>query len=482
MSLRRRVLVGFVVVAAVLVATNLALSSTLHSFLVDRVDRQLVGVASRPVLGGDRGRPGPPGLGAPPGESQTLSEYFIAVGDRNGEHFARRSTALADEDRPPPRLDGTQVMANLARRGTLPEPFTAPSESGRGSWRLVALSGPRDSGVMVVGISLAEVGATLGRIRLVQAAATAAVLLGLGVVSWWMLRLGVHPLEDMARTADAIAGGDLSRRVHYPAQNTEVGRLGTALNSMLERIEGAFRAREASEARVRRFAADASHELRTPLTSIQGYTELWRAGGLHGDAELAEAIRRMEEEARRMGALVEDLLILARLDQHRPLQRSPVRLDELAADAVRDARAVEPDRPIELHATPVVVEGDEMHLRQVVANLLANARVHTPPGTPVRVWVGATGDRAVLEVADEGPGMDPATVAKVFERFFRADPSRGRNGGSTGLGLSIVAAVAEAHGGRARAESRVGVGSRFVVELPLHAHGGGADASGGSAP
>ncbi len=463
MSLRRRVLFGFLAVAAVLVITNLALSSTFESFLVDRVDRQLVDVASRPVFGGDRARaPGPPA-----GENQTFTEYFIAVGDTNGSNFSRRSSAFADEDQPPPRLEQAAVLAHAARRGTPPEPYTVPAERGGGSWRLVALANPRGEQLTVVGTSLDEVGATLGRIRVVQLAGTVAVLLALGVVSWWMLHLGVHPLEDMARSADAIAGGDLARRVDHPGERTETGRLGKALNSMLERIEDAFRAREASEARVRRFAADASHELRTPLTSIQGYTELWRAGGLQSEEELAEAMGRMEQEARRMAALVEDLLLLARLDQHRPLERTGVRLDELAADGVRDAEAVEPKRPINASLDPVVVEGDEMHLRQVVANLLTNARVHTPAGTPVRVSVGVNDGRALLEVADEGPGMDPATLARVFERFFRADPSRARAGGGTGLGLAIVAAIAEAHGGRAVADSRLGEGTTFVVELPL---------------
>ncbi len=468
MPLRRRLLVGFVAVAAVLVVTNLALSGTFRSFLIDRVDRQLTEVASRPVFAGERGR----GPGPPPGESQTLTEYFIAVGDRNATGFSRRSSAFADEDRPPPRLDHGEVLRHAARRGAPPRPFTAPAERGGSSWRLVAVSSPRGDQVTVVGTRLDEVDATLGRIRLVQLAAAAAVLVALGVVSWWMLRLGVHPLEDMARTADAIAGGDLSRRVDHPGEKTETGRLGKALNSMLGRIEEAFRAREASEARVRRFAADASHELRTPLTSIQGYTELWRAGGLQSEEKLSEAMRRMEQEARRMAALVEDLLLLARLDQNRPLDRTGVRLDELAADGVRDARAVDPERPIEASLEPVVVDGDEMQLRQVVANLITNARVHTPAGAAVRVSVGVKEVRARLEVADDGPGMDAATLAKVFDRFFRADPSRGRAAGGTGLGLAIVAAITEAHGGRAFAHSLLGRGSTFVVDLPLAAGDG----------
>jgi two-component system OmpR family sensor kinase len=271
----------------------------------------------------------------------------------------------------------------------------------------------------------------------------------------------------MARAADASAQGDLSRRVQHPGEQTEAGRLGIALNTMLERIEDAFRAREASEEKVRRFAADASHELRTPLTSIRGYAELWRAGALRGEEELAEAMRRMEQEASRMGRLVEDLLLLARLDQRRPLDRVPVRLDQLAADAVADARAVEPDRPIELDAKPVTVEGDEMRLRQVVTNLLANVRDHTPALTPVSLSVAAEGGRARLVVNDDGPGLRPEVAAKVFERFYRADPARARAGGGTGLGLSIVAAIVESHGGAAGVTSEPGRGTRFSVDLPL---------------
>ncbi len=465
MSLRRRLLLGFVAVAAVLVVTNLVLSTTIQSYLLDQLDRQLLDVSSRPVL---RGGPGG-GPGRAPGEDRTLSEYFIAVGDPTATTFRRLSSALADESQGSPQLERDAILSHLSTDRQQPQPFTASAAQAGGSWRLVAVADQREGTVNVVGLTLAPVDDTVARIRVIQMVGTVAVLAALGLVSWWMLRLGVHPLEDMARDADAIAGGDLSRRVEHPGERTEAGRLGIALNSMLERIEEAFRAREASEERVRRFAADASHELRTPLTSIRGYAELWRAGALRGEDELAGAMRRMEQEASRMGRLVEDLLLLARLDQRRPLDQVPVRLDQLAADAVSDARAVEPDRPIELSVVPVVVEGDEMRLRQVIGNLLANVRVHTPTASPVTVSVTSQGDLARLVVADEGPGMAPEVAAKVFERFYRADASRARAGGGTGLGLSIVAAVVEAHGGRASVTSATGQGSRFLVELPMRA-------------
>jgi two-component system OmpR family sensor kinase len=241
-----------------------------------------------------------------------------------------------------------------------------------------------------------------------------------------------------------------------------------ALNAMLGQIEDAFSRRAASEERLRRFVADASHELRTPLTSIRGYAELFRQGASERPEDLANAMRRIEEEATRMGGLVEDLLLLARLDQGRPLEQVPVDLFRLATDAVADARAVSPDRTITLTGDgPVVVTGDEARLRQVAANLLGNAAVHTPPGTPVHVRVLAEDGQARLDVRDEGPGLPPGVGDRVFERFFRADAARSRATGGSGLGLSIVSAVAEAHGGGARLEAAPGPGAWFVVELPL---------------
>nr|MDQ3758060.1 HAMP domain-containing histidine kinase [Actinomycetota bacterium] len=425
MSLRRRVVAGLVAMAALLVLGNVVLARIVEAYLLDRVDEQLVDVASRPVFRGGRG--GAPILDA----DQTLSEYYIAIGDPRSGTFVQLASVFAEAGQSPPELDRDRILRHVADE----QPFTANAQDGGGRWRLVAVAHPRQ-GVTVVGISLDEVRSTIGRIRVVQVAGTLAVLGALGLVSWWMLRLGVHPIEDMARAADAIAAGDLSHRIEHPSEATEAGRMGAAFNAMLDRIQDSFRAREASEERVRRFAADASHELRTPLTSIQGYAELWRAGGLRTKDQLADAMRRMEQEAKRMAALVEDLLLLARLDQGRPVERSAVRLDEIVADGVRDARAVEPDRPIECEADEVTVQGDELQLRQIVANLLANARVHTPPGTPVRVAVGAPNGVARLEVADRGPGMAPDVAAKVFDRFFRADPARARAAGGTGLGLS----------------------------------------------
>jgi two-component system OmpR family sensor kinase len=255
---------------------------------------------------------------------------------------------------------------------------------------------------------------------------------------------------------------------------TEVGQLGLSLNSMLGQIEAAFSAQQESESRLRRFVADASHELRTPLTSIRGYAELFRRGAADRPEDLAKAMRRIEQEAARMGVLVDDLLLLTRLDQGRPLEREPVDLARVAADAVDDARAVDPDREITLD-TPErpTVTGDDVRLRQVMGNLLTNARQHTPPGTPVHVRVATEDGSAIVEVADEGPGLTPDQAVRVFERFYRADESRTRERGGTGLGLAIVAAITEAHGGKAAVETAPGAGARFRVELPLPSNGNG---------
>jgi len=457
MSLRRRVLLGFLLVALALVVTNVVLASGFESDLIRRTDTELLETANRPIFGPEiHGGFGPDGFRGP----GPLSDLYIAAADTDGTGLTRLGRGL-DEGQSPPAPTPRQLTRDVG------EPFTTRAVTGEGSWRAVALPGRVQGGLLVVATELDQVQATLQRMWLIQLLGSVAVLAALASVLWWVLRLGVRPLVAMASTADEIAAGDLSRRVQDVDDRTEAGRLGVAFNSMLSEIQEAFREREASEARLRQFAADASHELRTPLTSIRGYADLWQAGGLREPGQLDQAMRRLSEEGRRMSALVEDLLLLARLDQQRPVERRPVRLDLLAADGATDARAVEPGRAITVETTPVTVEGDERRLRQVVGNLVTNARVHTPPGTPIHVRVLADGSTARLEVSDEGPGMPPDVVAQVFERFYRGDSSRIRTTGGSGLGLSIVDAVARAHGGRATATSRERHGSRFVVELPV---------------
>jgi two-component system OmpR family sensor kinase len=289
-----------------------------------------------------------------------------------------------------------------------------------------------------------------------------------------VVRLGLRPLEAIGRTASTIAAGDLSQRVERADERTEVGRLGLALNGMLGQIEAAARAREVSmraletsERRLRRFVADASHELRTPLAAVRAYAELFTRGAADRPDDLKRAMGGITRESERMSGLVDDLLLLARLDEGRPLGREPVPLHDVVAEAIETAQAVDPTRKIDARIEALVVDGDRDRLRQVVDNLLANVRAHTPVGAPARVQLERVDGMARIEVSDSGPGLAPDELAHVFERFYRADQSRSRASGGTGLGLSIVAAVTEAHAGRFSAASADGAGATFVIELPL---------------
>jgi two-component system, OmpR family, sensor kinase len=360
------------------------------------------------------------------------------------------------------------------------QPFTVPSADGSTTWR-VAIAPVTDDFAIVVGLDLAEDRALLDRLVRIELVVGLLVVVVLGIAGYLLVRNSLRPLREVEHTAQAIAAGDLSRRVPVGDDRTEVGRLSTALNGMLGRIESSFRAQQASEeqaraseTRMRRFVADASHELRTPLTSIRGFAELHRQGAVQGPEDTGRIMQRIEAEATRMGLLVEDLLQLARLDQQRPLTLGPVDLAELAGDAVHDARAVQPDRPLSLLLDPSltdvpVVTGDEARLRQVVGNLVTNALTHTPVDARVTVRLSedaADADVVVLSVSDEGPGLAPADAERVFERFYRADASRTRAAGGTGLGLSIVASLVAAHGGTVDLTTAPGRGATFTVRLP----------------
>jgi two-component system OmpR family sensor kinase len=301
---------------------------------------------------------------------------------------------------------------------------------------------------------------------IIEAAAGLGLLALLGAGSWLILRRGLRPLERMAHSAATITAGDLSQRVQPSDGRTEVGQLGLALNTMLGEIEAAFRVREATEARLRQFLSDASHELRTPLTSIQGFAELFRMGADHDHVNLGVILRRIEEETARMRVLVDDLLLLARLDETRPLERGPVDLSVLAADACSDAVAADPRRPVTLDAPePIVVLGDRDHLRQAIANLVANAVAHTPHDAALEVSARMDLGAARVSVRDHGPGLGGDGLAHVFDRFWQAD--RARTGRGAGLGLSIVAAIAAEHGGTASATNAPGGGAIFTLRLPL---------------
>jgi len=462
MSLRARVLIGVLALTTLAMAgLGVVVYSFLDRYLTQRVDEDLQR-SSGPIISYVQRGLIPPDR--PDERAFAPSRLYTQVRDADGT-LVRVS----------PVMNGNEQLAapDLSSVHTVDRPqgvdyLTTDSVDGSPSYR-VQVTQLNNGTAVIVAAPLTDVEDTLNRLVTVEIVATVTVLVALGGVVTWVVRPGLRPLGDVVVAADAVADGDLSHRVPVPNPRTEVGHLGVAFNTMVDRIEESFAERDELEQRLRRFVADASHELRTPLTSIRGYAELFRRGAADDPDQLALAMRRIEDEASRMGVLVDDLLLLARLDQGRPLEREPVELVALVDDAVADARAVEPDRPIafESPGRPVVVSGDDVRLHQVVANLLSNARVHTPEATPVTVRVDVDGPNAVIEVADRGPGMTPDAAAHVFERFYRADPSRNRKQGGAGLGLAIVSAVVSAHGGRVSATATPGQGARFVVLLPM---------------
>ena len=455
MSLRARLLAGMAVVSFVLVAAAVIIGRTTESNLVDRVDQQLAPVA----VGLSRANapfraPVSPGDGIAPTQlygAQIADGVLTVVFTPNVTADRARGPALS-----------IAVATDAARGG---HAVTVGATDGSGRYRLFAIRSPGGS-IGVSALSLQDVDATMDRLRLVLVVAVGMVIAILGLVVFWVLRLGVRPIKRMTRTAGAIAVGDLSQRVPAGRRGTEASELGDSLNAMMTTIEGAFAERAASEARLRRFVADASHELRTPVTTIRGYAELYRHGGLATIDDLDQAMRRTEQESIRMASLVDDLLLLARLDEGRPLARATVELGVLGIDAAADARAVAPERVITAEVSEgVTVEGDEDRLRQVIGNLVGNALVHTPDGTAVAVRVHNGDGSSVVEVHDDGPGMPSDVAARAFERFSRADAARSRNGGGAGLGLAIVQAIVHAHEGEVRMISAPGAGTTVTVEF-----------------
>jgi two-component system OmpR family sensor kinase len=464
-SLRARLVAGLLLLVGVAVAVMAFVSYTaLRSYLLDQVDGQLDRAAVFPVMALREGRPvGPPPSPEPGGPVTDLispSAVYVELRDPAGTTMRAFPIRVGDRVEPAPSVPADPPTDPVHRS-------TVSAVDGSFRYRLLSVEVP-GAGSVMLGASLEDADATLQRLLVVEAVAGVFVLALVGLVASRLVRLGLRPLDHMAATAEAIAAGDLSQRVTETDCRTEVGRLGTSFNTMVERIETAFDERAQSQKRLRRFVADASHELRTPLTTIRGYAELYRTGAVREGPELDRAMARVEAEAERLGVLVDDLLALARLDQGRPLERTPVDLAAVVHDAVADARAVEPARPLRVDvAGDVVVLGERGALVQVTTNLLANAREHTPAGSPVEVVLRRDGSLAVLEVSDHGPGMAPEVAAHVFDRFYRADPSRSQAQGGTGLGLAIVAALVDAHGGTVTLDSREGAGSTFRAVLPL---------------
>ena len=348
------------------------------------------------------------------------------------------------------------------------EAFTV--EGARNNFRAVAVALPNKSGSIVAAQSLDDLNKTVGQLGFFFFLIGLALLTLIAIASRLVIKIGMRPLEDVEATAEQIAAGDLSARMPDANPHTEVGRLVTSLNSMLGRIEQSFAARVESENKLRRFVADASHELRTPLTAIRGFSELYRQGAVSGEEPTRELVGRIEGESIRMGALVEDLLLLARLDQSREMESKPVDLEAVVESAVASARAAGPDHKVSFTPTgeELFALGDEARIHQVIANLLANARVHTPAGTQIDVSVTRDSDGIRIAVADNGPGLSEEDQQKIFERFYRADPSRVRvDGEGSGLGLSIVDAVMKAHGGSVTVLSDLGKGASFTLFFPV---------------
>jgi two-component system OmpR family sensor kinase len=497
-------------VIAGLAVISIAGAFVLRDYLHTNTDRQVLGVAR--AVNNNFETQGVSGENL----ANCVGPYFEAFVPTGGQ-----ATCMGVSEGALPKIPGTPSWLQQ-HNGQL---VTLPAISGNNHWRVLAEQktyptrfGTQVTGTLIVGESLGNVNATIGRLVSIDLVVGAVVIIVLAIVGVAVVRASLRPLTEIEQTAGEIAAGDLTKRVAERDPGTEVGSLGRSLNAMLARIEAAFHAQVTSEAnarrsenRMRQFIADASHELRTPLTTIRGYAEYYRQRGGAGPdsraqltpADLDRIMHRVEDEADRMGILVEDLLLLARIDQQRPLEHRPVDMLALAADAVQDARMVAPSREVTLTVgrdTAFLVLGDEARLRQVVGNLVNNALTHTPDGTAVEVHVrpgrlgwGPEGPVAItgaglapgavppppgadqrtlpavlLEVADHGPGLTAEQAHRVFERFYRADQARTRKtSGGTGLGLAIVSALVSAHGGAVSVDSKPGQGARFRVALPL---------------
>lgn len=491
-SLRSRLLAAQITLLAVVCAAiGLGTVVALQHFLTNQLDAQLAETGRRSAGIFQLGPPPPRGFPHPPGFPRRM---IIHDGRGPGPAFlnapgqaARTVGAVVSRGAP---VDAGVITADGARAEISTEaaqqlaritPEAAPTTvelDGLGRYRVVAVPAHRPGETIVTGLPTSDVDSTLLTVTLIFCVVGAVALVGAATAGVLIIRRQLAPLARVSEAATQVADLELDRgEVRLPTPivevdpdgaHTEVGQLGTALNRMLDRIAGALRARHASETRVRQFVADASHELRTPLAAIRGYTELAQRKRDDVPEDVAHAMGRVESETERMTRLVEDMLLLARLDTGRPLEREPVDLSRLVVDTVSDAHAAGPEHrwSLDLPEQPVVVVGDEARLHQVLANLLANARIHTPPGTSVAVSLAVAVDgAAVLSVRDDGPGIPDWLLPEVFERFARGDSSRSRRGGSTGLGLSIVAAVVKAHQGTIDVTSRSGR-TEFVVTLP----------------
>jgi two-component system OmpR family sensor kinase len=495
-SLRRRLVLGATVLAtAAVLASQVIGSVVLRSWLLDRVDQQLTEFHPPAPAYADALHEDFPDWAERP--SMLPSDFRVYFYDASGK---RLNPSMGSGQKPAPALPDSADDLGMEYE----DPQTVSAVSGDGNWRVVRYAGP-DGMNAVVALPLDTVDGALSRLLWLDAVVLAVAVAALIAVGRWVVRLGLLPLTRMERTAENITAGDLDLRLSDTDARTEIGRLGRVLNTMLDRLQRALQEREASETRMRRFVADAGHELRTPLTAIQGYAQLALRPERRSAREHQEANRFIAQNAERMSLLVDDLQLLASLDREPSYRHEPVDLLSLAADTVSAAVLHDTTRPVDLGPLPspagspgtdelelVETTGDLHRLRQIVENLLSNARIHTPPGTAVHVRVGTARAGAaggaerpgrtgaspplpegapvsILEVADEGPGLDARDAAHVFERFYRADPSRSRAHGGSGLGLAIAATIAEGHGGRLELDTAPGEGCVFRLVLPADA-------------
>jgi two-component system OmpR family sensor kinase len=462
-------LASVVLASFAIIASDFAANAALRTYLISQVDDQLINISNTSLNRLDR-------AGIAPLEADDKNSPFKILEPLRGVPTATSITLLDIDGNLIGQVGGELGGKNFAVTGLKiaevsqykNRPFTIEGKDGEPDIRALAQMLPTEMGSVIVADSLEKVDKTLSQLRFLFLILGLIALITIAMAARWIIALGLKPLEAVEDTAEAIAAGDLSARLPAAKPDTEVGRLTTSLNTMLARIEESFTARVESENKLRRFVADASHELRTPLTAIRGFAELHRQGAVVGEEKTKELINRIEKESVRMSSLVEDLLLLARLDQSRELAKEPVDLNTLITEAVASARAAGPNHPIEikLEASEIFVLGDSQRIHQVIANLLANARTHTPDGTEISITAMQGVSETTIAVSDKGPGLSKADQDRIFERFYRADPSRVRNSGEgSGLGLSIVDAVMKAHGGYVSVKSEVGRGATFTLHF-----------------
>jgi len=474
-SLRNRLLISVLIVSAIGIAvSDFGAIQSLRHFLVNQLDTQLSTISRSTQLQLDRAGievrqqatddtqiiPIRPLRGVPTTTTVTLLDATGVVIGYIGGDLTGTSTGT--------EFKGFTTAMVTATQG---KPFNFNTSTDL-HYRVIATPLPSGQGSVLVSSSLENVDKTLKELGFLFLLISLLVLALVGLLARAFIRISLKPLIEVEVTAAAIAGGDLSARLPQSRPTTEVGKLTTSLNRMLERIEESFAVRVESESKLRRFVADASHELRTPLTAIRGFAELHRQGAVSGEEKTKELVGRIEKESIRMGSLVEDLLLLARMDQTPELAKEPVDLDNLIHEVVASARAAGPDHPItiDLPNGDNFVLGDSIRIHQAIANLLANARTHTPSGTAITVSLKQLEDETTISVADKGPGLSPADQEKIFERFYRADTSRARTKGEgSGLGLSIVDAVMKSHGGSVSVLSELGQGCEFTLHFPINA-------------